>query len=293
MIVRGFQNPKAVNDRHALSTRTIAGSVDGFTLMETLLALALLGVVMGSIAGSLDLYWRYRRLSNERLTESQLLRGILEDLTSDVRASTVPTFVLQVPVDDSRSSTQSSKLPETQKRAETSFHEQFLSIHHSEETPVHFVGTKSCLAILTDHQNSRFSSPSATYTIAPPHHVVWCIHNGGSLRLPLTHHGPLLLQSTIAEGKLPTGLFRLVRHPDTEHPSASSGPPNLQTISEHVSAITFRYFDGSRWVNEWNSLIQFKLPRAVEVSIVMKRAGESPFRFVIEVPQGRNDESFK
>ena len=49
-----------------------------FTLMETLAALAILGLVVSSLSASLHLYWKYRSLSRSQITIAQLQRGIIE-----------------------------------------------------------------------------------------------------------------------------------------------------------------------------------------------------------------------
>ena len=79
--------------RSTASRETVAG-VDrqgrfhhrrAFTLMETLAALAILGLVVSSLSASLHLYWKYRSLSRSQITIAQLQRGIIDDLTSDLR----------------------------------------------------------------------------------------------------------------------------------------------------------------------------------------------------------------
>ncbi len=61
-----------------------------FTLLETLVALALLGMIMASVSASIDLYWKYRTLSRERISAAQILRGVMEDLSCDLRSGEAP-----------------------------------------------------------------------------------------------------------------------------------------------------------------------------------------------------------
>jgi hypothetical protein len=56
--------------------------------------------------------------------------------------------------------------------------------------------------------------------------------------------------------------------------SAGGLDPAEETLLQmpEVSGLEFRYYDGSGWASQWNSLTQKSLPVAVEVSLTLKRA---------------------
>jgi len=66
--------------------KTTRSAQSGFTLLEILIAMALTTVLLGSIYGSLDLYWRSQDTGREEMQRSQLARAILKQIAQDLRS---------------------------------------------------------------------------------------------------------------------------------------------------------------------------------------------------------------
>jgi hypothetical protein len=66
-------------------------------------------------------------------------------------------------------------------------------------------------------------------------------------------------------------------------------------VAEEVQTIRFRYFDGSQWLDQWDSVAMRRLPRAIEIIIGFDTASfnlrdfdekqhSGKYRLVVAVP---------
>ena len=62
-----------------------------FTLLELLVSLALTVVLIGAVGTSLSMFYRYRSLAQQNSLEATKRRGVLEDLSTDLRRVLRPT----------------------------------------------------------------------------------------------------------------------------------------------------------------------------------------------------------
>ena len=255
-----------------------------FTLMETLAALAILGLVVSSLSASLHLYWKYRSVSRSQITIAQLRRGIIDDLTSDLR------MTLQDPVAIRAASMVAAARAESATGDAGS--ERFLNVTEQvlelptdlRNQPVHFVGTSQSLALLHDQRNPRFEPARSNYRTAGSSHIVWWVNREGSIRLPLFHSGPQLITVTVSASKDRSGLVRKARKESGGSASTTSDEDEW-LVTADVTSLRLRYFDGENWQTEWNSFQQQALPVAVEVGITIEGGPEQGTPVVIWLPQ--------
>ena len=255
-----------------------------FTLMETLAALAILGLVVSSLSASLHLYWKYRSLSRSQITVAQLRRGIIDDLTSDLR------MTLQDPVAIRAASMVAAVRSES--ATENPGSERFLNVTEQvlelptdlRNQPVHFVGTSQSLAFLHDQTNPRFDPARSNYRTAGSSHIVWWVNREGSIRLPLFHSGPQLITVAVSASRDRRGLVRKARKESGGSASTTSDEDEW-LVTAHVTSFRLRYFDGENWHTEWNSFQQQALPVAVEVGITIEGGPEQGTPIVIWLPQ--------
>ena len=66
--------------------KTKRSAPSGFTLLEIMISMALTTVLLGSIYGALDLYWRSQDTGREEMQRSQLARAILKQIAQDLRS---------------------------------------------------------------------------------------------------------------------------------------------------------------------------------------------------------------
>lgn len=261
---------------------------NGFTLLETIIVLALCGVLIAAMSGATHMYWKYRLITQEQVHSAHLLRGIVEDLTLDLRGT------LSLPRSTSQSFVQSEP---TRNLVTTSAHGPGIESFGREimlnllpdpmGTPVHLVGTRRTLAILSESANYRFSTMDADVGLGHRQHVIWWVSDGTSLRLPLILKGDNPQYTTLSASGFPHGLVRATSAISTPEHQASSDSTAPRLVSDRVSAITFQYFDGELWHSEWNSDVRNGIPSLVEITVTLSDDPDQPETFAVSIPQGQ------
>jgi general secretion pathway protein J len=67
---------------------------------------------------------------------------------------------------------------------------------------------------------------------------------------------------------------------------AASELRGVHLLTDNVWGVDFRYFDGSEWVDDWNSDETKKAPRAVEVKLILKTDDGQRVPFYSVIPIG-------
>lgn len=260
----------------------------GFTLLETLVALGLCGLIVAAIGSATHLYWKYRSYTKGQIQTSQLTRGLAEDFSSDLRSATPPQMMEMpsVPQDASVSQSPASAAGSAAalREAVEAFRRQISTV----AAPIHFVGTPRAFALLTEHSNPRIAEADSEYRMATPQHIVWWVNDGSSQQLTLGVNAGSQQDVALTAPDDSVGLIRSARNFEI-HDLTRRIPFRSQLITEEVTALKVRYFDGQRWRSDWNSHQQQNLPSLVEIEVWFDRtagagAGE---KIVIALPQGR------
>ena len=264
---------------------------DAFTLMETLVALALLGMIIGSVSSSLNLYWKYRSSSQQRITSAHVLRGLMEDLVTDLRsAMPVPASTTSNIAPPSNEMLKQLGSSGAQMERTLLVQERLLNLsNNNEKQPIHFVGTPTSLSLLTQHANSRFDNVHTSTTVDQRQHIIWWWNEQGALTIPIAYSGPRQISASLNATDVEKGLVRSDRPFQHDNGNANVMPTTL--ISNSISSVSFRYLDGSKWRTEWNSIEMLSIPKAVEVTISIRgdhrqQGAELVHSLVIDLPQG-------
>jgi len=240
-----------------------------FTLLELLVSLALTVVLMGAVGTSLSMFYRYRGLSQQNSLDATKRRGVLEDLSTDLRRLLPPTEAPRKP------SGAQSFLARSLMVDETDISEQVLDFSRSllipddavARHPASLVGEREWLAVLVRGGNERFGESGVSG--AQLHHVIWW--NGRAFSAPLaTRNGqpqPVAVPDT-------GGLLGLIRGERLffERGTGTSESLRPVQVSAEIQRCVFRYFDGSRWYDRWNSEAEQRLPRLVECRLTWRHA---------------------
>ncbi len=178
----------------------------GFTLIETLAALGIAGMLLAAIGVSLDLFWKHRKLSHTRMTASQTLRGIIEDMTQDLRG-TLCVVAVRTPIVNAEASGSAENGPNAARGASRSdrppssdtqpgqeqllrIREQFMDLDGTEQSvPAHFVGTSTIMAVYQTMLNSRFENSVNQYVQPQGYHAVWYVGSTTAGRIAVGRRG--------------------------------------------------------------------------------------------------------
>jgi len=240
-----------------------------FTLLELLVSLALTVVLIGAVGTSLSMFYRYRSLAQQNSLEATKRRGVLEDLSTDLRRVLRPTEAPRKP------SGSQSFLARSLMVDETDISEQVLDFSRSllipddavARHPASLVGERGWLAVLVRGRHDRFGESGLQGVQL--HHAIWW--NGRAFSAPLvTRNGrpqPVAVPDT-------GGLRGLIRGERVffERGTGTSESMRPVQISAEIERFVFRYFDGSRWYDRWNSDTQQRLPSLVECRLTWRQS---------------------
>ena len=229
----------------------------GFTLVEILLAMALLGVVLAGVYAGLETFRRVTTMGREQATEQQLARAIRARLLTDLRSvrfAEPEVLPDDTPADDSPADDGATADDATAAAAEP-----------VPVPEVGLVGNADTLTIYAalpgrglDYATGAAAGPAGR--VSDLRTVTWFLAGqGGTLSAAVAgRDGPGLARS---EG-------------DTAAVAAAEQLGDLPgllaaatLLAPEVTALQFRYFDGAEWLSAWDSSVSGALPRAVEVLI--------------------------
>ena len=278
----------------------------GFTLIETLLALGLCGLLMSAVFSAIYLQERTRAAGERQVAKALFTWGIVEDFTSDLRSATGPLSV----------GVAAGPLPVNTFGAINSFRgpaigekmldvrERLLDINLPPRVePIGLIGEPNVLVVQTSGANSRFSDHSTARVPASNQPVsqliAYFVQDGQPRMMALGRQNGIPRLASWQTSAKTRGLVRIERTPwffgGQQWSSQTSQDEPLHLISPQVRAIRFRYLDGRDWKDRWDSVAQHMLPTAVEVSLTWKltdgsessplELAEEVRRFVIRLPQ--------
>jgi prepilin-type N-terminal cleavage/methylation domain-containing protein len=251
----------------------------GFTLLEVLLATVLMAVLMTGIWALVSTYEGLFFAGEARTEESQLVRTLLEQLSEDLR-SAIPDSASGIP--GASTSVRRFGLFGT---------ERALQVDVLQVTP------SQCVAVAAV-RGEPAPSPGKPLQVPELHTVQywfdeplsdtaegataarglvrreldWETPPGGTDEEAMGARGPSSagLSESADEGDLST-----TPDPMSVVPlAAASENPSILRAPEVID-LRFRYYDGSAWGTQWNSLERKSLPVAIEVTLKVK-SGDKP-----------------
>lgn len=268
--------------RVAASTRKVHDRA-GFTLLETILAISLITVLFVAILQTTSLYVQYRARSVDGNRLVKVLNGTVEDLRNDLRACYPgdQTEMLATKGPPQDSAFQESILG-------SQIGERFLSFENdANEQAIHFVGRPDAILLLRQGQNGRFG---VSHYPQNQQQVLWLAPRLNSVRLPKSVSAGRPSEREFRAVDSGTGLKRTCFPVSgmggiPQSPSAGRSGTQIWDTNQEVQRVEFRYFDGVKWLKEWNSHSRNEqIPLAVEVRLVLAISDARNFRVVIRLP---------
>lgn len=251
-----------------------------FTLLEILLALGLSTVVVAASFQAVRLSWLYRSAGETSVVASQVRRGIVADISYDLRSLDTLADDANTPVATLTAPTTSLDLNTTWTPAEQ-VRERFLHVDELEQAePILFYGDSNVVVLYAASENSRFSRLQAGTS---RRHVVWLCRSSDTANAAFSSRsGVPIIQPMGVDFDSP-GLYRVERSHHTDTFRGTRKQHSSRLIAEAFTAVAFRYFDGREWRTRWNSSHTSSLPRAVEVTL-SDEGDRDDLRFVVAIP---------
>jgi prepilin-type N-terminal cleavage/methylation domain-containing protein len=235
-----------------------------FTLLEVLIALSLSLVLISAIYSAVSLHWRFEKVGRERIDRAQLSLAVLRLMTEDVGSVmfTPPTNTTQEeeeveestppttppPIDDTTTTTDS-----TQAALGIVGTAEQLQLDISQPAREDFVpdesGTESGTTLPASSDTVRVTWGLITPTTAD-------VDDSGRRSLTVN---PALGRQIVDRLR---GVVE-VEEDTINHVALADS----SILAREVVSLQFRYYDGYSWVDEWDSVLMERLPRAIEVTI--------------------------
>ncbi len=224
-----------------------------FTLLETILALALSSFLLVVVFSLVDTTARYHVSGNDQILASERLLGLLQDMRFDLRAlhdnpawhrDDRAPVVDEVELEIARL-TQQFQLKELVAAAE----------------PITFVGDRQWMVISLLSPNPRMGTDKV---YPQPQQVVWMTGSQEQTVVP-THDD----NGRVLTTKIPSLSSGVLWRVELDGLPTSSGRLRPTRVAD-INSCELRYFDGQRWHASWNSTNRKALPRAIEVNLLPK-----------------------
>lgn len=225
-----------------------------FTLVETLLALALSSTLILAVFSLIDTTLNYQVSGTDQVLVSQRLLGLLQDLRLDIHAVQPDPHWQHVPELQTNLDTSIDDRLEAAKERLTS--QLQLSDTEKYAEPIRLAGQSDWLVLTLGHANPRWPQ-DASYE----HQIVWSLGGRGAITVP-THDDRGRLTTQIVPGTSQPGLVR------SRFVGSNKQTNALQSdLVIPAQELSFRFMSGGRWHASWNSSTEKRLPDAIEISV--------------------------
>lgn len=262
--------------QQACRLRLRNGSPSGFTLVELLLATALTAVVMMAVYSSLDLYQRLMTAGRADSERTQLKRALLEAMKRDIQS-----LVYYAP-SGTASSTEATESGETEEAGMLSLLPADTSDESATEEELTVQPGSGLYGDLTTLMLHVSRPPLSVQTVTPDgmpaeeadlRSISWflAVPNApglaGAVGNLASGGGMTMSRNSAVQGiaRLQGASFALDYYDSQEATGLLA--ERAEILSDQVTLLEFRYFDGIDWLESWDSDVMEGLPAAVEISI--------------------------
>ena len=246
----------------------------GFTLLEVLIALSLSLVLLSAIYSAVSLHWRYEEAGRERIDRAQVSLAVLRLLSEDVGSVMFapPSTTTQEEEEATAATTSTATSTASTSPSTTSTEASTATTTDSTQASLGIVGTADQLQLdisqpaREDFIPDESDTPSGTTLPATSDNVrvTWGLVTPTSA--PVDDSGRRSLTVNPALARQIVDRLRGVVEVE-ENASQNVALADASILAREVVSLQFRYYDGYSWVEEWDSVVMERLPRAIEVTI--------------------------
>ncbi len=290
-----------------------AASLNGFTLLELLLALGMTVMLLGVLFTALDLHWRFSLSGQEEVTRSQIARAVFNRMSQDIRSAIYRAKPKVSSSSDSTTSTTDADSTGQSSGSQQSGNAQGNSgsgnsgqsqsggtsgtgAAGSSSTPTtppqpmlltdaysgQALGVFGDSTSLVMHvvrpdrlKRGQADAAASSFSSSDTKGVAYFLGDGS---------GSLATMFGLTTGGSP-GLTRV----SADRLSLSLAGTNTdlalsasksEVLAPEIESVSFSYFDGAEWLSEWDSEVEGRLPNAIGVSITFRAPSGSESSFI-------------
>ncbi|QDT93520.1 prepilin-type N-terminal cleavage/methylation domain-containing protein [Gimesia algae] len=237
----------------------------GFTMLEVILAIGLTSLLLAAIYSALDLYWKYTTIGQQQVERAQIARAVFQKISHDLHSV---TYMQKTEVEEETSSGSS----------ETETDEVVIEVTNPDDAY-----TSGNIGVFGDAQSL------VLHTSRPGRQPLFVASEGNSSTMQsdllsvsyfLAIAGADGLQGAVGDRYRNTattsqstqGLARL--EGDRLAMSMADNSADIEVLAQQsqllaaeISSLQFQYFDGTDWLEIWDSIEYGTVPQAIKVTI--------------------------
>jgi len=246
-----------------------------FTLLEVLLATGLSLVLMVAVYAALELYYRYSRVGQEEMERCQIARAVLNRMATDIR-SVVYRRNEQEGQDEANNTADSQDMITVEVvDPDEAYLSESVGVFGDSQTLVLHISRPQA-ALLVDESDADTATASSDLQ-SVSYFLVGTESDSALQQLVASE-----LANEESEDEEPaTGLARLQGNRlamtmADEEGHLQTMAEKTQLLAEEIDFLQFEYFDGTEWVDEWDTVQYGGLPKAIAITIGFRAPEESP-----------------
>lgn len=264
-------------------TQTQRVNRNGLTLVELLIAMVLMTVILTAMHSVIYTYWTVRNTGIAHVEAARVAFAIREDFTCDVRG--LPIHSPAIDIEHAANSNPPTFAPLLSFDEPHDFTERFIDVDRAKFIePVDFFLRPNVVGFASQHVNHRFATADQPELSAESLQTVWWWNNGrDSTTAPVGVANGTLQFATLEGTDWPQGLIRIqipIRRISRRVGRKSLEPDMIisiggridaiESVRHGISEVTFRCRNGMDWMDSWDSTKSARLPRAVELNLMIE-----------------------
>lgn len=250
--------------RHRVFFRTSPRKSAGFTLLEVILAMGLTSLLLAAIYSALDLYWKYTTIGQQQVQRAQIARAVFQKITHDLHSVTYQQKVAEEE-ETSSSSEEEEEVVEIQvTNPDDAYTSGNIGVYGDAQSLVLHTSRPARQPMLVSQTSGSTSSQSDLLSVS------YFLAVAGSEGL----QGAVgdRFRDASGTGKGTQGLARLegdrlVMSKADESADLEQLALQSQLLAPEIGSLQFQYFDGTDWLEVWDSIEYGTVPQAVKVTI--------------------------
>ncbi len=273
-----------------------------YTLLELMIAVGLSAILMAALYKAMDIYLALQLDSHEEISRQQVARAVLRQMTRDIQSvvftkqEVLPeeeevTDILGIGITRSGTSGLSGDGTSGLGGGGTADSGSDMSELDGNSYGTSTIDPETVSTTYTSGLVGT-STDLQLFISRPDRNLAYV--SSQELTSPDQRTGDLLLVRYLLASKLGSGLGSMIA--DREAAGNTDGPLGLarvegdlyglstavqssedtpqlsaaRLVAREVSSLTFRYYDGGQWLEEWDSTARNELPKAIEIVITLR-----------------------